>query len=224
LGGGFFLAVASNSLFDGSMLLTPVLLFGFSALSLTLMTQRITLSQDVLESRFLFQTRRLHRNDIAGWCVIKDRYGYSLKVQPKHNTAFTPIKVGRSIKIDGYFKAWIEEFPNLTATRMQTKLDQLSNRDETAPKAREVADRLKALNKSSLAASLPLFMSPEEMKNVILHNGDFDRKTFILRVFNNSLGNKQICRGLYLKLFGISTTATHGISDRDTPTQDTLTI
>jgi hypothetical protein len=112
---GIWAVHASSTLAFGGLVLADLSLLGVVALGAMVVyassRYRLVLTRDGIEQRNVFTSQRLRHEQIAGWRTIPVPNGPSI-VELIPTPGATKMQIGRSMRTDQVFEAWLAGFPN----------------------------------------------------------------------------------------------------------------
>lgn len=142
-------------------------------LIMTALRCHVTLHADALVAQFVFTSRKLRRDAIAGRRLLPTQYFRTLVLLPRDRQK--KLKVGLSFRTDDAFEAWLVDIPDLDAkdvaeSKMELAADpdlgfDTEEREQSITSARKIA---RTLNAAGFAALLWGFFYPRPYVWLIL--------------------------------------------------------
>ena len=151
---GAFYSLKGSEVHDSAArILLGAVSFGFVALGSlvvwSVLTSRLTLYADAIESKDLFSVRRLRREEIVGRRILPTRYISTLVVVPRHPKRKS-LKIAMILVTDEAFDEWFDSLPDLDAADLAQ-----SQREMTTPgKAETQEDRSQKIAAARTTAKL----------------------------------------------------------------------
>lgn len=117
-----------------------------AVLILYMLSSKVMLHVDAIEVGDFARTRKLRRDDIAGWRSMKSQYGTMIWLVPKR-AGMKRVKITPMIQADRAFDAWLATLPNLDASDVEKSMAEIASNREIARTPEERLARLASARK-----------------------------------------------------------------------------